>query len=566
MDPEPKAENYWSRLQSYATDSTIRYPIVAPGPYDRYSNKVGIDLGKIGDFEKNTVCQEILSKVGSAWIEFIKQQKEKFWYSLMFKVNEFNELMVKVVIKGEALPADAFHFDDLVQNIDQKLGVKHLSIYIQWTPSRKMPPKGTNVALIFGSEYIVEKILGIDFYTDFDTFCQCNPFATPLIYQKLGQMIKPNANDEFIVYGQNAGHICFTSGFNSKAYVSCPFNARALRHTMDRNKISHVELILDEICAKLSAKLDEIQSCILVVSPGGAGLRPNLVQSIKRNRHKIRNLYHVSCKIHTLEADLKAIGGCHLEQVQFIDAFPGTKMCETIAKISVLSEEGKTDIKSISRDIKSSRDIKYISLGSTCGIAYQLDTMGLKTETLPFDWLKTEHLASITEAIKTKSFGMASDLKFCFDSPKHPVLEDGWSDSNGKSCVYQNLSGIRFYHDFPKVFSDENDEVYVNFRTKYERRFDRLYELFSSGSHLVFIRDEHKAHRVQILELEDLVRWLRSKLTNGTKMTFILVVNNPLNKKFDWEESLFKHNIRLFNDTQKMVGWKRENLLKKILI
>jgi len=215
----------------------------------------------------------------------------------------------------------------------------------------------------------------------------------------------------------------------------------------------------------------------------------------------------------------------------------------------------------------------YISLGSTCGLAYQFQKLGIKRESLPFDWIKCQNLVNIEYFLKNNfdSFGLESDLKLCRESTKHPVLlTDDWSetlDNEGKiSIVYQNSHGARFFHDFERAFVGENDPIYITFKEKYQRRFQRLYQLFDSGEKLIFVRDEHKPHNIIPDQIIGLVKWIKDRLTNGTTIKFTLIINNPKKKVFTWESKLQEYGIKIVNDIEKIVGWQRDNLNWKTIL
>ncbi|BCS83149.1 papain-like cysteine peptidase [Cotonvirus japonicus] len=208
---------------------------------------------------------------------------------------------------------------------------------------------------------------------------------------------------------------------------------------------------------------------------------------------------------------------------------------------------------------------RYISLGSTCGVAYQLQSLGLKQESLPFDWIKSQDLESIYSAIVNgfNIFGDFNNLTLHTTSSKHPILEtDDWINNlnTNKSFVYKNSINMMFYHDFNTEIKSSTDQTYQEFREKYMRRFNRFYDLFSSGNELIFIRDEHKPNKLSPELIVMLVELLKSILTNGTTMNFILVVNNPRNKQYEWFDLETKLGIRIVNDTNKIMGWQRSNI------
>nr|AEX62798.1 putative papain-like cysteine peptidase [Moumouvirus Monve] len=208
---------------------------------------------------------------------------------------------------------------------------------------------------------------------------------------------------------------------------------------------------------------------------------------------------------------------------------------------------------------------RYISLGSTCGVAYQLQQLKLRGEAMPFDWIKVCYLSSIIEVLELgfDKFIEYNSLKLYSESMKHPVLATDNFEENiisAKSYVYKNDLNMIFYHDFNTVIKSIDDENYVMFYNKYMRRFNRLNDSFMSGKELIFIRDEHKPHTININLIKKLLEILNKKMEKGTTFKLILIINNPKNKKHEWIEEAKQLGVKIINDNEKLIGWKRDNL------
>lgn len=210
----------------------------------------------------------------------------------------------------------------------------------------------------------------------------------------------------------------------------------------------------------------------------------------------------------------------------------------------------------------------YISLGSACGVAFQLHRLKLKEYSLPFDWVQQTDISKLKDIIDREfdAFGEYSSLKFIKCSTKHRVLNKNnipvgsTTDENNTSYVYKNIAScITFFHEFNHELVNEYDTSYLDFKEKYTRRFKRLHSLFESGDELILIRDEPKPHNINYNTLCDFLDYIESKLTNGTKMIFIFIIQNRKNKTFSWMKNLDKRII-LVNDTGKYGGWTRSLL------
>ncbi len=101
-----------------------------------------------------------------------------------------------------------------------------------------------------------------------------------------------------------------------------------------------------------------------------------------------------------------------------------------------------------------------ISLGSFCSVAQELERMGLRSHSSPFDWLITKQLKTVLALIEHHFEGFLDEAELL------------------QSSIYRNVyknttTKIEFYHDFNKYKSlhAQMDAV----REKYSRRIERFY-------------------------------------------------------------------------------------------
>jgi hypothetical protein len=238
----------------------------------------------------------------------------------------------------------------------------------------------------------------------------------------------------------------------------------------------------------------------------------------------------------------------------------------------------------------------YISLGSSCSVAYQLQKNNLRVAAFPFDWLRTP---SLDEIIKVFENNFADFGIFIEDEIKNTCInkfplsntedfpvnfEDnnssGYLDTksnNNSSCyletklnhnsssyletkstntqVVKNCYQMTSYHDFSATLSFK--EQVHEITDKYQRRVERLLDLIkNSDKRIHFIRDELKPNSLQISDLQRLSE-IFCKFPCQAVLTIIL--HNPKNKNLDNYLSLKLDNITFINDTYKFDGWKRES-------
>jgi hypothetical protein len=68
--------------------------------------------------------------------------------------------------------------------------------------------------------------------------------------------------------------------------------------------------------------------------------------------------------------------------------------------------------------------MNYVSLGSSCSVAYQLQILNLKKESLPFDWIRSNSVSYVLSLIQNNFTGFFDDLEHVKDDERFPFIED----------------------------------------------------------------------------------------------------------------------------------------------
>ncbi len=114
----------------------------------------------------------------------------------------------------------------------------------------------------------------------------------------------------------------------------------------------------------------------------------------------------------------------------------------------------------------------FISLGSTCQTAHQLQRLGLRQFAGPLDWFISPSVPDLAKILQSrfKSFMEWSNLQLIGVIDNHYVVKD---------TVYQ----IESYHDFP--FTAPWGVPYPQFKEKLSRRVNRFFEDNQLRPHLL---------------------------------------------------------------------------------
>jgi len=207
--------------------------------------------------------------------------------------------------------------------------------------------------------------------------------------------------------------------------------------------------------------------------------------------------------------------------------------------------------------------MNYVSLGPTCSIAYQLQKLDKKKESLPFDWIRCYPISSVLDLIQNNFSDLFEGIKYVKDDTKFPLIED--IDGGGDTFdtitmldtkIYKNDKlGISFFHDF-KDGIDVKDVI-----EKYKRRINRFYNLVKNS--YVFIRDELNFKVCDIM----IYNQLYDKLKEFNNENRLVLIINTFKKDFVLDG--LNAGIEIYKNADKISEWQHPeitSILKEIVV
>jgi hypothetical protein len=200
--------------------------------------------------------------------------------------------------------------------------------------------------------------------------------------------------------------------------------------------------------------------------------------------------------------------------------------------------------------------MNYVSLGPTCSIAYQLQKLGKKKESLPFDWIRCYSIGSVFHLIQNNFDGLFDGLEYVKDDTKFPFIEDSVEGNEVEKFdtismkdtkIYKNDKlGISFFHDF-KEGIDKKDVI-----EKYNRRIERFYNVIKTPS--VFIRDE-LAFKVDDIPIYNQLYQVLKQFNNENRL--ILIINTF---KKDYKIDELNKGIEIYKNSDKISEWQHPEI------
>ncbi|MBQ7384149.1 MAG: hypothetical protein IJV72_05085, partial [Clostridia bacterium] len=152
-----------------------------------------------------------------------------------------------------------------------------------------------------------------------------------------------------------------------------------------------------------------------------------------------------------------------------------------------------------------------VSLGCFCGVAMELERIGLRNCSLPFDWVISGDFQYVLRMIENGFTGFAE--------------KENLYQENNPAYYYDKESHVHFFHDFSPYKS--LDEQYEAFKSKYLRRINRFYEIIKKPT--IFIRYCGKQDLEYISHNSDEILAILRKFNPQNKIIFISSVEEDFN-------------------------------------
>ncbi len=157
--------------------------------------------------------------------------------------------------------------------------------------------------------------------------------------------------------------------------------------------------------------------------------------------------------------------------------------------------------------------MKYISLGYFCSVAMELEKLGLRTESSPFDWVISD-FEGVMSAIENQFV----------DFFKYEYMSQ---NMNSRECYKNTKYNIKFFHDFDKY--KPLKEQLPGVQEKYKRRINRFYQSIKEPTLFIrYISDEEKENGIskELLYIERNYDKILSVLKSYNEKNDILFIAN----------------------------------------
>jgi hypothetical protein len=175
----------------------------------------------------------------------------------------------------------------------------------------------------------------------------------------------------------------------------------------------------------------------------------------------------------------------------------------------------------------------FIPLGLSCAVAYQLNILGLRYESYPYDWCSltlNKLIESLEDILINNNIENFVNFKLKKFSDNHPLLND--EGSKGGSKLLINDYGIKFAHELSK------DKTEEELKEKIKDRIHRFINILNSTKIIKFIILIPNKLNINLDKLENLL-----KIKNNNQFELIKIKREDEEdwrcNKIEWNKYIF---------------------------
>ena len=242
------------------------------------------------------------------------------------------QIMVCLVLNGTSLPAS----QNLIEALQKIPGMTSISISVNRENTNVI--LGRKIKLLWGSEYIEDRIEELVFRISPLSFYQVNPFQTEKLYGKALEYAGLTGQETVWDLYCGTGTISLFLARQAKQVFGVEIVPEAIRDAREnaaRNQITNASFYVGKAEEVLPQKYQEegIRADVIVVDPPRKGCEPSVLATMVQIRPE--KIVYVSCDPATLARDLKYLcgEGYELERVCPVDMFGMSGHVECCVKL-----------------------------------------------------------------------------------------------------------------------------------------------------------------------------------------------------------------------------------------
>lgn len=242
-----------------------------------------------------------------------------------------DEYMIVLVIYGNKLE----HSNEIVQKVINRYSdVK--TVILNYNNKNNNVILGEDFDILYGTDSLIETILGLKFNLSHKAFFQVNHEQTEKLYSKVLDYLSPNQSDIVLDCYCGVGTMSLLFATKAKKVYGIEISKEAINDAKNNAKLNDIlntEFIVGKAEEEI-LKFNDKHLDLMVVDPPRKGLDIKVIDTIKEKR--IEKVVYVSCDIATLARDLELLESDYeIKDVTLFDMFPNTADVETVVLLEL---------------------------------------------------------------------------------------------------------------------------------------------------------------------------------------------------------------------------------------
>ncbi|PGT82461.1 23S rRNA (uracil(1939)-C(5))-methyltransferase RlmD [Bacillus sp. AFS040349] len=335
VHPTLGMENPWNYRNKAQVPVGEREGGLVAGFYQKRSHDI-IDMERclIQQAENDDVVQAVKTICEKYGIRAYNEEKHKGW--LRHIMVRYGLVTSEIMVVFVTRTADFPHKSEVITEITNQLPqVKSVVQNINNKKTNVIFGDETNV--LWGEEYIYDKIGDVKFAISARSFYQVNPEQTKVLYEKALEYAELTGEESVIDAYCGIGTISLFLAQKAKNVFGVEFVPEAIedaKRNAELNGIANAEFAVGEAEVVIPEWYKQgNQADVIVVDPPRKGCDEALLKTILDMKPK--KVVYVSCNPGTLARDLQVLelGGYKTVEVQPVDMFPHTTHVECVAQM-----------------------------------------------------------------------------------------------------------------------------------------------------------------------------------------------------------------------------------------
>lgn len=338
VKPSPKQKAYRNKMEFTFGDQEKDGPLTI-GMHER---------GRFYEIVPTTDCQivdEDYRKILTATQAFFRENQTPYYHRrahkgilrhLVIRRAEFTgEILVNLVTSTQG-PIDVEGYVALLQglDLDQKLvGIIHTE-----NDSLGDVVQADKANILYGRDYLLEKLLGLTFQIGAFSFFQTNSAGAEVLYNTVREYV--GEVDDQVVFDLFSGTGTIGQLMAAKAQSVYGIElveeaVEAAKGNAEKNGLENCHFVAGDVFVKVDELAERgIKPDVIVLDPPRMGVAPKALEKIIA--FNAPNIVYVSCKASSLVENLQQLAeaGYEVTRAVSVDMFANTPHVETIVKLS----------------------------------------------------------------------------------------------------------------------------------------------------------------------------------------------------------------------------------------